>query len=85
MDPANGGEYEFRPSEFTFTTGQTVEFVLRSESEFHTFTVDALDIDVSVEGGQTQRFTHTFNQAGTFELICIPHESLGMVGQITVR
>ena len=54
-------------------------------------TTDALsvctsdDIDVVVDSGATETVTFTFDQAGTFQLICIPHERLGMVGTITVR
>ena len=87
QDPGGSGEYRFGPSEFTFSVGETVTFTLSSETEFHTFTVtdDTVDIDVDVDSGATETVSFTFNQAGTFQLICIPHERLGMVGTITVR
>ena len=50
-DPRGSGEYTFDPSELTFDVGETVTFVLRSETDFHTFTIDGLDIDVDIEGG----------------------------------
>ena len=59
-------------------------FTLIAETEFHTFTVDDLDIDVSLDPDSPQTFTHTFDTPGTFKLICIPHEIQGMVGSITV-
>ena len=62
-----------------------MSFELIAETEFHTFTADALMIDQSVDAGQTVEFSHTFDAAGTFKLICIQHESLGMVGEITVQ
>jgi len=47
--------------------------------------VDSLGIDVEVDAGTTEEITFTFSEAGTFDLICIPHESLGMVGKIIVQ
>jgi plastocyanin len=75
----------FSPSEFTFSAGEEVTFVLTSESEFHTFTVDDLGIDVEIDGGETEQLTFTFDQPGEYTLICIPHELQGMTGTITVQ
>jgi plastocyanin len=85
QDPGGSGEYQFIPSEFTFGVGDTVTFQMSGETEFHTFTVDDLGIDEAVDGGETVTFTVTFDKAGTFELICIPHEAFGMKGTITVQ
>ncbi len=84
-DLGGSGEYRFDPSAFRFQVGQEVTFALISETEFHTFTVDDLDIDVSMDAGETVLFTFTFDTPGTYELICIPHQSLGMVGEIVVE
>lgn len=84
-DPAGSGAYKFGPADMTFSVGETVTFAFSSESEFHTFTVDDLGIDESVDGGTTTTLTFTFDKAGTFDLICVPHEALGMVGTITVQ
>jgi plastocyanin len=35
-----------------------------------------------INGGQT--FSHTFDVAGQYTYFCIPHETLGMIGRITV-
>ena len=77
--------HSFLPSKMTFSVGDSITFVLTAQTEFHTFTLDDLGIDVPVDGGKTVRHTFTFNQAGTFNLICIPHEMQGMVGTITVK
>ena len=78
-------EYRFEPVDFTFTVGETVTFTLTSENEYHSFTVDDLDIYVDVEAGDTQTLTFTFDEPGTYELICVPHTTQGMVGTITVQ
>lgn len=83
-DPGGSGAYEFIPEDLTFSVGETVTFALIAESEFHTFTVDDLGIDEAVDGGATSSLTFTFDTAGTYDLICVPHEALGMVGTITV-
>ena len=84
-DPAGPhGAYVFDPGDFTFNVGDVVEFTLIAETEFHTFTVDELGIDVSLFGGSPETLLHTFDTAGEFKLICIPHEFQGMVGSITV-
>ena len=85
QDPGGSGEYKFVPSELEFKLGETVTFVISAETEFHTFTVDDLGIDQSVNAGETVTLTYTFDKAGTFKLICIPHESFGMVGEIVVQ
>ena len=84
-DPGGSGTYKIDPSEFVFSVGQTVTFSLTSETEFHNFVVDDLGIDESVDAGETVEFTFAFDRPGTFSLICVPHEFLGMVGTVTVQ
>ena len=84
-DPGKSGEYVYDPAEFTFERGQQVTFFMTSEGEFHTFTVPDLDIDVHVDAWKTKALTFTFDMPGTYELVCTPHETLGMTGVITVR
>ena len=83
-DLGGSGSYRFDPDGLSFQVGETVEFTVTSETEFHTFTIDELGIDVSVSPGETETFTFTFQEAGTFKLVCLPHQSLGMAGTITV-
>jgi plastocyanin len=84
-DVGGSGKYEFDPPNFTFKVGQEVTFALSAETEFHTFTVDELGISEEMDAGETKIVTFTFDKAGVYELICIPHESLGMIGQIVVE
>ena len=84
QDPGAGHDYVFAPSALTFKLGQTVDLTFVAESEFHTFTVEGLGIAVLVDDGITKRLSYTFDQEGTFGIICVPHESLGMVGTLTV-
>jgi len=84
-DGGGRGPFEFAPADYNFSVGETVNFTFVAESQFHTFTVSDLGMDVAVDGGATVNFSHTFDTAGEFVLICTPHLSLGMEGLITVR
>ncbi len=83
-DAGGRGPFAFDPADLSFSAGEAVSFTFVSESQFHTFTVEELGIDVDVNAGETVGFDFTFDKPGTYALICIPHEALGMVGTITV-
>lgn len=85
QDPGGSGSYMFGPSDFTFSAGECISFALNAETEFHTFTIEGLGIDVSIDAGSPETLTFSFDTPGEYDLICIPHESLGMVGTVTVR
>ena len=84
-DERESGAYRFDPGNLSFKVGETVNFTLTAETELHTFTVCELKVDESVDAGQTVTFSITFDRPGTFGLICIPHESQGMVATIVVQ
>lgn len=77
--------YEFTPGVFTFDVGTTYTLSFSAPKEFHTFTVRDLDIDIFINAGETVEAVITPSTVGQFELICVPHEGLGMTGIITVQ
>ena len=81
----SGGNYRFDPSDLTFEVGETINFTVTAETEFHTFTVDDLGIDEAAGEAETVKFSFKFDSPGTYQLICVPHEAEGMVGTITVE
>ena len=85
QDVGGSGKYLYAPNEFAFSVGEKVTFTFTAETEFHTFTVDDLEIDVSVDAESSERLTFTFDKPGTYNIICIPHETQGMLGTITVQ
>ncbi len=84
-DGGGRGPFRFQPAVLRFSLGETVEFTFVSESQSHTFTVDGLGINVEVGGAAVADFKFTFTQSGAYRVNCIPHQSLGMVGLITVQ
>ncbi len=79
------GPYTFEPDSFDFELGKTYTLIFEAPGEFHTFTINDLGVDISILPGQAVTQTITFEQAGDFQLICIPHLVLGMVGTVTVK
>jgi plastocyanin len=94
QDVGGSGAFAFSPVALTFNAGEAANFTLRAETEFHTFTVDDVNLavdnklctlDVGVGIGETEIFSFTFNKPGTYQLYCVPHLSQGMVGTIIVE
>jgi len=80
-----GENYIYEPADLTFKVGEKITFKITSETEFHTFTIDELDLYETADAGESYEFTITFETAGTYRLYCVPHETLGMIGEVTVQ
>ena len=88
--PAQTGDIEIAAQDFEFSTdvieadgGEVSVFIDNKDSALHTFTVEELDVDVAIPGGSTARVTFDAT-AGSYEFICIPHES-DMKGTLEVQ
>jgi plastocyanin len=85
-----GGNLVFEPETLEITPGTTVEFVW--ESDMHNVVPQSQPDGANWEGeGSTgttfdegHEYSHTFETLGTYEYVCTPHESAGMVGSIDV-
>lgn len=81
----NENPYRFGPAKFELQVGKDYTFDVRPGKEFHTFTIKDLKVDVQMNAGQGQKVPVKPAKAGTFKLVCVVHESLGMVGEIVVK
>jgi plastocyanin len=83
-----GGNLVFEPEELEILQGTTVNFVW--DSDGHNVVPDSQPEDANWEGTGEQledsgfEYSHTFETLGTFEYVCTPHASAGMVGTIEV-
>ena len=84
------GDIEIAAQDYKFSTnvieadgGEVSVFIDNKDSALHTFTVEELDVDVAIPGGSTARVTFDAT-AGSYEFICIPHES-DMNGTLEVQ
>jgi plastocyanin len=74
----------FDPANITVEPGTTVTWVQSGNNPHTTTSYDGLWDSGMIEGGSGGTFSFTFEEPGTFDYFCIPHEDLGMVGSVTV-
>ena len=80
----NENPYRFEPDNFDWQVGKTITLEFAVSTEFHTFNVDDLGIEIFINAGESVQQDITPSTAGTFKLYCVPHETLGMVGEVRV-
>ena len=77
-------DFRFDPSDVSVEAGREVTIVLTNEDDAeHNITVDELDVDEDVEGGETAQATVT-PDAGTYDFRCEYHPNQ-MQGTITAE
>ena len=74
----------FAPANITVEPGTTVTWVQSGDNPHTTTSYDGLWDSGMIEGGSEGTFSFTFEEPGTYDYYCIPHEDLGMVGSVTV-
>jgi plastocyanin len=74
----------FDKADITVEPGTTVTWVQRGQYGHTTTSYDGLWDSELIEGGTDGTFSYTFEEPGTYEYFCEPHEEMGMVGTVTV-
>jgi plastocyanin len=74
----------FDPAQITVEPGTTVTWVQSGDNTHTTTSYDGLWDSGPLPGGSDESFSFTFDDPGTYDYYCIPHEDLGMVGTVTV-
>jgi plastocyanin len=91
--------FSFVPNHITITAGQTVEWNNTAAIETHTVTADpklaqnskSVTLPPDAEpfnSGDLKAaavFRHTFTVPGVYRYFCIPHEKMGMIGEVEVK
>ena len=85
VNGANSPDYAFDPAAIRISTGTEVTWEW-AEDVSHSVTHDNGDaFDSGIQGGADTTFSHTFEEAGTYLYVCIPHQSLGQLGAVVVE
>ena len=74
----------FSPANITVEPGTTVTWVQSGNNPHTTTSYDGLWDSGIIEGGSGGTFSFTFEEQGTYDYFCMPHEDLGMVASVTV-
>jgi plastocyanin len=74
----------FDEADITVEAGTTVTWVQRGQYGHTTTSYDGLWDSGLIEGNTDGTFSYTFDEPGTYEYFCGPHEDVGMVGTVTV-
>ena len=79
------GDYYFEPKDLSGDVGKAVTVQLKNEGKAaHSFTIDELGVDQTVQPGQEARVTFTPTQGGSIAFYCKFHGASGMEGTLTV-
>ena len=77
--------FYFSPSTIDGSAGQKITFTVKNDgSAAHTFTIDSMNIDVTVQPGDETTVDVTFPSSGTVEFYCQFHKNMGMTGTLEV-
>lgn len=82
----NGGGYAFAPAAVRVSPGTTVVWEWTGNGGTHNVVnrEDGLfESELTVSEGHT--FEYTFEDSGEYRYVCVPHETLGMVGVVVVE
>ena len=79
-----GNGFEYDPAHIRIDTGTTVVWEWTGDGGGHDVyeITEAFESELTAEAGFT--FEHTFDEPGTFEYVCTPHQSQGMDGVVDV-
>jgi uncharacterized cupredoxin-like copper-binding protein len=78
----------YDPDSFTISAGEDHEVTIdNTDGQLHTFTIDELDVDVEVAGGESETTTLNVPDAGEYTFYCtVPgHREAGQEGTLTVE
>jgi plastocyanin len=83
-----GKNFEFSEKEIRVKSGDTVTINFKSESGFHDWKVDELDVATEVVSGESSSsVTFVADKVGSFEYYCSvgSHRANGMIGRLIVE
>ncbi len=79
-----GNGYQFDPPSIRVSAGTTVVWEWTGRGGQHNVVAEdgTFESELAVEEGHT--FEHAFDEPGTYEYVCVPHQQQGMRGTVEV-
>lgn len=77
--------YEYSPAAIVVDAGTTVVWEWTGDGGGHDVTAENGDFQSDLLTDEGETFEHTFDDTGTFEYYCVPHETMGMKGAVVVE
>jgi plastocyanin len=85
----NVEDFEFDPAIFTINVGDQVMWMWDNSGGAHTTTSTTIPAGAAswdeVIGQNSQMFTYTATVPGSYDYVCLYHQSMGMIGHFTVN
>lgn len=84
--------FQFSPDQVQVKAGETVRLAVKNnDTTLHTFSLDAVGVNVSIPPGAERLIEFTTPAAGTYQWYCMPHSApgpsgrTGMIGSLVVQ
>jgi plastocyanin len=85
VEQHNDSQYFFDPTVLAGSAGQQITVHVENKGSLpHTFTIDAQQVNVTLQPGDEQDVQVTLPQSGAVEFYCSFHHAQGMAGELTV-
>ena len=81
----NGGGFAFGPAAVKISSGTTVVWEWTGNGGTHNVLHRGGAFESELTASQGTTFEHTFDETGEYKYVCVPHETLGMVGVVVVE
>ncbi|KAB1194660.1 halocyanin domain-containing protein [Haloferax sp. MBLA0076] len=81
----NGGGFAFGPAAVKVSTGTTVVWEWTGNGGTHNVLHREGEFESELTASEGFTFEHTFDATGEYRYVCVPHETLGMVGIVLVE
>jgi len=81
----NGGNIAFEPAAVRIDAGATVTWEWTGQGGSHNVKHQNDDFESEYYDQEGETFEYTFEEAGTYNYLCVPHQSQGMKGVVVVE
>ncbi|KAB1188815.1 MULTISPECIES: halocyanin domain-containing protein [Haloferax] len=81
----NGGGFAFGPAAIKVSPGTTVVWEWTGNGGTHNVLHREGEFESELTALEGTTFEHTFEETGEYRYVCVPHETLGMVGIVVVE